>query len=712
MKKRLRQRRRIRLQKRKRARSLPIYTGLPGFRVLRLQLNTFVDLIFKSIKGIMRSRDDSIQSMNNIESADDIFQFKKSMLSILEIILPTKFEIRSQDSITQFLKLIIESEDDTIQRTYSSIWSMNDLSEFMKLNIESIDDNIQVITNIIESNDLSAFIKLNIESIDDIIQFINSIESIHGVSQSMKFNIEPKDDIIQFINSIQSMNDISQSIKLNIQSQDDIIMFINSIQSMNDISQSMNDISQSMKSNIQSIYSHDPPGMKKRLRNPLQKRNQKRNQKRLQEYARSQLSTTYTELPKGSFRVLELQPGSGDEPLHATLHIEKFVHPESLPYDAISYAWGSKKNKAEMAIDGLWVRINRNLHWALTHTRDRETPMRIWADALCIDQRNNTEKNHQVAMMGETYRQAKTVFLCWGEPVGKCKDHEYIKGPHPTEPESIGTALDIMLGFQTSEWSDRLWVIQEAAVAKSPVVLYGPARFNYRPWLNILKSDDLLAAFYRGYPQLANSDWQKWPDQSSRIQKTSTTLEPLSVSDLLQRCCMTECSVPHDRIYALRSHPLFQQDARWVDTLQPDYGQRWERLYRNVAVKLLEIEGPQYLRCMGPEEVPTSLSDLLDVPTWVIQWHYMNRFIPIQLDARHRAGYADKSSDFRPDIRESTLSIIGKYIGRTTAVSNFEKKNERRRIVYRLPGTCHRGARGICKRRSDRNHSRHHLAFI
>jgi hypothetical protein len=35
--------------------------------------------------------------------------------------------------------------------------------------------------------------------------------------------------------------------------------------------------------------------------------------------------------------------------------------------------------------------------------RDKEQLFRVWADALCINQQDDEEKNQQVGMMGRTY---------------------------------------------------------------------------------------------------------------------------------------------------------------------------------------------------------------------------------------------------------------------------------------------------------------------
>jgi hypothetical protein len=47
--------------------------------------------------------------------------------------------------------------------------------------------------------------------------------------------------------------------------------------------------------------------------------------------------------------------------------------------------------------------VRENLWWALYYLQDQETEKVLWIDALCIDQNNKEERNHQVRLMGQIY---------------------------------------------------------------------------------------------------------------------------------------------------------------------------------------------------------------------------------------------------------------------------------------------------------------------
>jgi hypothetical protein len=81
-------------------------------------------------------------------------------------------------------------------------------------------------------------------------------------------------------------------------------------------------------------------------------------------------------------------------------------------YTALSYTWGSAQQAKELLIDGTWVSVRQNVWNFLQQTRRGRTWRFIWIDALCIDQDNPDERNHQVKMMRAIYSSVCPLFLC------------------------------------------------------------------------------------------------------------------------------------------------------------------------------------------------------------------------------------------------------------------------------------------------------------
>ncbi len=68
----------------------------------------------------------------------------------------------------------------------------------------------------------------------------------------------------------------------------------------------------------------------------------------------------------------------------------------------------------DIEIRGQPWRVRDNLFLALRHLRYREGVRSMWADALCINQTDNTERGHQVFQMGKIYSNAERVCVWLG----------------------------------------------------------------------------------------------------------------------------------------------------------------------------------------------------------------------------------------------------------------------------------------------------------
>ena len=121
----------------------------------------------------------------------------------------------------------------------------------------------------------------------------------------------------------------------------------------------------------------------------------------------------HTRLPKGDFiRILDLKNGDLESPLEFSFQLAHLRdHP---PYEALSYTWGLPGDSATVLFQGIKISIPSNLRDALLMLRKSTSNRIVWADCLCIDQNDNEEKNHQVALMGRIYQQASQVIVWLG----------------------------------------------------------------------------------------------------------------------------------------------------------------------------------------------------------------------------------------------------------------------------------------------------------
>lgn len=171
--------------------------------------------------------------------------------------------------------------------------------------------------------------------------------------------------------------------------------------------------------------------------------------------------------------------------------------------------------------------MRQNLLCALRTLRaERSGP--IWIDALCINQADDTERGHQVEMMGSVYKQAKPVLIWLGTPdVRELRDeHLDVVASYPetipvpafrflaeaeanidaylTPEQSLGQRIVTSLGFREStkprpselfeldshSWSqlelicslpywNRMWITQEVCLSRELKVSYGRDMFAW-----------------------------------------------------------------------------------------------------------------------------------------------------------------------------------------------------------------------------------------
>lgn len=99
-----------------------------------------------------------------------------------------------------------------------------------------------------------------------------------------------------------------------------------------------------------------------------------------------------------------------DGPLFASFRVIS-LDTNRLPcFNALSYVWGDKVTDT-VRCDFVDIPVTKNCWDALRRIRNLYNETIIWVDAICIDQTNMEEKEHQVALMRDIYLRADTVYI-------------------------------------------------------------------------------------------------------------------------------------------------------------------------------------------------------------------------------------------------------------------------------------------------------------
>jgi hypothetical protein len=130
----------------------------------------------------------------------------------------------------------------------------------------------------------------------------------------------------------------------------------------------------------------------------------------------------YDALPdkRKSMRLLNLFSSSPDNPqIECELEVvgmepaEIDKHTDGEGYEALSWCWGTAPPDSSINIRKgrfkFCKKVQPDLFAALKALRSPRQDRYLWIDAICIDQHNVGEKNHQVEMMSAIYGRAKSV---------------------------------------------------------------------------------------------------------------------------------------------------------------------------------------------------------------------------------------------------------------------------------------------------------------
>lgn len=112
-------------------------------------------------------------------------------------------------------------------------------------------------------------------------------------------------------------------------------------------------------------------------------------------------------------RLVKLLPSKGRaDPLHCSL--DTVTLSSSLRFQSLSYAWGHDTADVSLKIGTSQLPITKNLELALRAVRKQNSTISLWVDAICINQQDVRERNHQVRLMRDIFTSASTVNIWLG----------------------------------------------------------------------------------------------------------------------------------------------------------------------------------------------------------------------------------------------------------------------------------------------------------
>jgi hypothetical protein len=202
----------------------------------------------------------------------------------------------------------------------------------------------------------------------------------------------------------------------------------------------------------------------------------------------------YTSLDSAvrEIRLLQLHPGEFTGDVVCSFICGSIGH--LVPYEALSYVWGSQDHKAPVTLLGHDWHVTPNLAAALRSLRSETESRTLWIDQLCINQEDDKERTSQVGLMKDIYEGATRVVVWLGESTPASETAlDVLTHVNPAQLEDAAIAFDVLQICEIREWAravitsiffnpwwQRVWIIQEIVYARNVLVLYGGRSATWR----------------------------------------------------------------------------------------------------------------------------------------------------------------------------------------------------------------------------------------
>ena len=363
-------------------------------------------------------------------------------------------------------------------------------------------------------------------------------------------------------------------------------------------------------------------------------------------------------------------------------------------FEALSYTWGaehpqydifvvgngfSSKNDERKTPKRQRLSVRDNLMSGLRHLRSEKASRTLWMDALCINQADVEERGIQVKQMGNIYKTAIQVVIWIGTEsktsslalktlgfLGAQVEHtaaQWYPSPDASKPEwgdprvalSYGDGeWDSICDLLSRPWFERVWVTQEARLARRAAIQCGP---DVIPWNTFRRAiltlrekpslPDRLKALIKNIRELCNSRFQ---------------------NDFFRLMCMNRrrhCFDPRDKLYGILSLVPSPIARRII----PGYGKPLNTAYRESMIAYCDISGRLDLLSHVDHRTASWQS-----PSWVPDWSNQPQNYLQTTYFSPAAGMSKAELSFKPPF---TLHVKGVLVGDIRCSENVLSENGR-----------------------------------
>ena len=342
--------------------------------------------------------------------------------------------------------------------------------------------------------------------------------------------------------------------------------------------------------------------------------------------------------------------------------------------------WGDSSDPSTIRIGGFATQVTRNLDAALRAiqkfmTAKRGiTEIRLWVDAICINQSDVQERSQQVQNMRQIYVKATEV-IAW---VGTAeKEYECKKTAarlaatraldRSTNPGLIsGSDMATVYEFFSQDYWKRVWIIQEITVPDKVTILFGNYDF---PWDHVA---ELVSVVKKIGTSRETAVLRSTPEHLLEFRRFSAEHKPIDLFEALiwsRRCRATNL---RDKIFA-----LLGLCHDWRDFVPvPNYNQSLGSILADMNKAMMNRDKSLDIMCLKATSVCSGHS--VGVPTWSTDWPRL--WIGGTTLLEDRLLVSQSTGSFNPILPGSTDTVLnvrgrvlGSITGLTSAIQPFEK---------------------------------------
>ncbi|KAH8588239.1 heterokaryon incompatibility protein-domain-containing protein [Bisporella sp. PMI_857] len=316
-------------------------------------------------------------------------------------------------------------------------------------------------------------------------------------------------------------------------------------------------------------------------------------------------------------------------------------------YEALSYTWGDHPQPSSMIqVNGLPFWVSANLFEGLQELRHLGQDRVLWIDAVCINQKDLSEKSAQVGLMFSIYLKAHRVVVWLGLPTGNDAELFALFNAHGTKGSNRKAFFDAKAARKAASelikiklWFRRTWIRQEVQAAREVHIACGCHECTFDQFMYVM--EELL-------PDLDIFRPHQDPQEQALRTKQTYVLFKFDCNyrqyrgevyrqvwfTMIMRSSLYEATLPQDKVFAVLGIIAEMTKKEGDETIgfpEIDYSKTVSLVYQDFLKHSINVS--EDLACL--QIFHNRSTTAKDLPSWAIDLRQNITRLRIQLGVFH-----------------------------------------------------------------------------